>query len=207
MLLPYKSFYYSPTHYHLGDIVNVVQQVHHRAIAVPGLHFISSRPCPCCGVDSGEMAKNVLSLLGTSVKYESSKNFISVSPAWVKGHKKTIYDGKYAKAKELPERGDHVVCQFDKRSRGEKIPNNVIDFVKSDMINIGDNKLPCINKTELDLRAKFRMLASAKLYVGVDSGLTHLALMTETPILLIHPKSWDAGRFYPPSPQLRFLEV
>lgn len=207
MLSPYKALFYTPTHYHLGDIINVVQQVHHRALDRPGLHFLSSKPCPCCGIDSGQMVREVLSLLDTPVRYGTGQNFISVSPMWIKRHKPTPYDGKYAKAKELPDRGEHVVCQFDQRSQGNKVPANYLDFIKADWINIGDQQLPCINKTELDLLAKFRILASAKSYVGIDSGITHLALMTETPILVIHPKSWDASRFYPRSSQLRFLEV
>ena len=200
MLLTYKSAYYTSSHYHLGDLINVIQQVHHRALSHPGLHFMFSKHCPCCGIDSGKMVQELLSLLDTPVKYGKSKNFILMSPAWTKQHKATPYDWKYAKAKNLPKQGEHVVYQFDKRSKGNKVPANVFDFVKPDMINIGE-------RSKLDLLEKFHILASAKSYIGIDSGISHLALMTETPILVIHPKSWNASRYYPQSNQLRFLEI
>lgn len=191
-------------HNHLGDIINIVQQVHCRSVLLPNLYCIFGRRCPCCGIDSGAMMRDILSLLDTSVKYAESQKFISLSPCWIKTHRPSPYDWVYAKARKLPQRAQHVVCQFDKRSKGNKVPTDINKYVKANMINIGDTELPCINKINIDLLEKFALIASAKEYIGIDSGLTHLALMTNTPITVIHPRSWQASRFYPKSNQLRF---
>ncbi len=207
MLHHFKSYYYTHSdHYHLGDIINIIQQIHHKALNT-GIHFVFGRKCPCCNVNSGNMMKTILSLLDTPVKYGINQKFIIISPSWTKIHSANIYDWKYAKAKKLPKKGDHIVCQFDQRSVGNKTPKNILDFVKPNMINIGDRKLPCMNQNELGLIEKFNILASASKYIGIDSGLTHLALMTEVPIVLVHPKEWDAKKYYPKTDQISFVEV
>jgi hypothetical protein len=111
---------------------------------------------------------------------------------------------QYVKALQLPPKDSHIAVQIDSRSKGKKIPHwasKSIQFLKR-AINVGDRPLRCRNKIKVDLRTKFDIIASARYYVGIDSGLTHLALMTDTPIVLIHPEDWDVKRFYPDTDQI-----
>lgn len=198
--------------YHLGDVINVVQQAHHYSNRSGEYRMFSRGPCPCCGGDTEKMLQQIISLLDTNLKFskKSSPNAEVFTPAWVKPHKRNPWDRlPYVKAKRMPATRTHVVCQFDGRSRGDKVPawNQIVKLIKPKWFNIGDRAIPCQDKTELDLIAKFRLIASAKLYVGIDSGLTHLALMTNTPILLVHPAGWDARRFYPETDQIEYKAV
>lgn len=139
---------------------------------------------------------------------DSPETYEQVTPMWVKSHIPTPYDSlPYVKAKNLPMTSDHIVCQFDSRSKGDKVPKDVTKYITENMINLGDNKLPCINKIELTLLEKFYLIASAKSYIGIDSGLTHLALMTNTPITLMHPKNWNAKKYYPETNQITYVEL
>ncbi len=212
MLKHLKNTYVTHSrYYHLGDVINIIQQIHHKSIDIPGFYSIFSniKCCPCCGVNTGGMMKKIVGLLDTKLTFTTAtpKTYDILTPKWVLAHAPTPYDDlPYAKAKNLPPKRNYVVCQFDARSRGEKIPgrNKIQKLINNQMINIGDKRLPCINKTDLGLLEKFRLIASAKSYIGIDSGLTHLALMTDTPIVLVHPKSWDAKKYYPKTDQIEY---
>jgi hypothetical protein len=196
-------------YFHLGDVINVVQQLHNRSLKEQRFYrMFSHKDCPCCGVQTGAMIKDIISLLETKIMFskQRSKKYEVCLPSWIKGR----WDGlTYAKAKNLPSREQHVVCQFDKRSHGNKVPDHdkLLKMIAPEMTNIGDSELPCVDFRRVSLLEKFNLIASASLYIGVDSGLTHLALLTETPIVCVHPPTWNARRYYPEAKQIKFQIV
>lgn len=56
----------------------------------------------------------------------------------------------------------------------------------------------------LSLIEKYKILASSLFYVGADNGISHLALLTDTPIVIWHSKSFDAKKFYYDCDQISF---
>jgi len=158
------------------------------------------------------MIQDILSLLDTQIKFISWKpgKYDVVAPVWAPTHKSNRYDQlPYVKAQDLPKSGKHIVCQFDARSKGDKLPSeeSIRQIVTKDMINVGDRLWDCDNRTGLSLLDKFKIIASAKKYIGVDSGLTHLALMTNVPMVVLHKESWDAPFFYPKGQDIQFISL
>jgi hypothetical protein len=173
-------------HNHLGDLINILQRNKTKAIYVPDeakpmLEFLLSLfPNPPAITD----------IIGTPVL-----------PTWtqdVKNPTGTLvwYRPPYVKAVNLPkQRRRHVACQFDARSKPwwtKTIPDDMIRELASrhqGMINIGDRIFDFMeNRVDASLQEKFEIIATARFYVGIDSGLSHLALMTNTPTYIVYQK-------------------
>lgn len=198
MLHPYYTFYRTNAAFHLGDLVNIYQQ----CAALSDTTLYSETICPCCQNSAADVFK-FLTGLNPAVKFgKLGGKPIEMNPWWFKDWQGQKTD--YIKALQLPSKGSHIAVQIDSRSKGQKIPIWASRAVKllNKAINVGDRPLKCKNKNKVDLATKFEIIASARYYVGIDSGLTHLALMTNTPIILIHPPEWDVSRFYPDTPQI-----
>ena len=102
--------------------------------------------------------------------------------------------------------GAAITLKAEQENVVVELNDNSVDRLEAIYAAHKDGIVDCISvRADIDLLEKFCILASAKSYVGIDSGLTHLALMTETPILVIHPKVWDANSFY--SGKIKFLEI
>ena len=203
MLKPYKTFYctnsLSPTAFHLGDLINIYQQ----CAQMGNVTLFSKTICPCCK-NSAEKVFKFLIQLNPAVKFGKLYTPITeMKPWWFEGKDKI----DYVKAVKLPQKDSYISVQIDSRSQGKKIPHWAKKAIHSleKVINIGDRPLKCKNKTKVNLQNKFDIIASSRYYVGIDSGLTHLALMTNTPIILIHPQGWDARKFYPDTKQITYV--
>jgi hypothetical protein len=55
------------------------------------------------------------------------------------------------------------------------------------------------------LRDKYHLIASSTLYVGIDSGLTHLAIMAGVKTVVLHNEDFCPTLFYPDSEDLTFI--
>jgi Glycosyltransferase family 9 (heptosyltransferase) len=208
-----------PSAFHLGDIINIIQQYHLRSLEDNDIYNISSNHiCDCgCNINTGKVIHAILSLLDTRINYSSDKlenrNIIEATPFWFKKHESSIYDSKpYAKGKIESRRRNYVVCQFDANSaRTRKEPDSmtVTKILRkfNNLVNIGNKELRINNACDTNLKEKFDLIANAQFYIGIDSGLTHLALMTNTPIFVIHPLDWQARKYYPESKQMHYAST
>ena len=57
----------------------------------------------------------------------------------------------------------------------------------------------------MSLREKYDLIASSTLYVGIDSGLTHLAIMAGVKTVVLHNEDFCPTLFYPDSENLTFI--
>lgn len=206
-----------PPAFHLGDIINIIQQYHLRSLEDKDVYGVfSDHVCTCgCKTDTQEVIKTILSILDSRIHYMTEKpesqDIITATPAWFKGHTPSVHDVKpYAKAKNLPaDYKNYVVCQFDVSSSKHQKEVDSMTVTKilkkfNNIINIGNKKIETTNMGDKTLKEKFDLIANAQLYIGLDSGLTHLALMTNTPVFVMHPLDWSAHKYYPKSKQIHF---
>lgn len=195
-------------HAHLGDLVNILQIYPNvEQICFNGL-------CPCgCKQDTFVLLNQLVSLFEKEIKVSDKvpENAKKVYPIWSQDFKHfsgtlCYYNKPYVKAKNLPNKKDHIACQFDYRSKytpwfkGVFDLSPIINRYKKKLINIGDQKIEGIqNCIDLDLKEKFDILASSNMYIGIDSGLSHLALMTNSSCFICHENKcpWF---FYPKGP-------
>jgi ADP-heptose:LPS heptosyltransferase len=118
----------------------------------------------------------------------------------------------YFKAKSLPtEKFTHIACQFDARTRvpwSKGVSDAFLDRLAATypgrLVNIGDlNRRGMSNEVGASLARKFEVIATAQSYIGIDSGLTHMSLMTNTPTHIAYSdvKPW----FFYPDQSLNFI--
>lgn len=190
---------------HLGDIINVIQS------NLDSEEIICKDRCVCCNSDSYEMASFIADLLGikNKIKKNSVNNYNLKMPTWVQdipNKMETIswYSKPYKKAININyKKNNSIVCQFDFRSgKNKDIPNlfknKIIQSFKSKLVNIGDNPhLDIINLNGYDLKTKWEAICKAKCYIGIDSGLSHLALMSNTPVYIVYKNHYCPWFFYP----------
>lgn len=184
----------APNRLHLGDIINIIQR-HSDCNFIYGGGF-----CRCCNNDVRDTVEQVLSLLDVNLKLtDDPTDAVEVWPSW--SNSETSWDQRpYLRSpRKLPKK-NHIACQFDARSGHGKLPAKIeVEIFKNrglPLIDLGDS-------SGLGIREKFDVLASAKFYVGVDSGITHLALMTDTPVLVM--STGCRRRYYPNIDQIKFF--
>lgn len=199
----------TPSKYaHLGDLVNILQ------IYPDAKQICFEGTCPCgCKQDVLFLLRQLVSLFKKEIKVaaEVPESAQQVYPIWAQDFKDSsgtlrYFNGPYEKAKNLPNKKDYIACQFDYRSKSTPWFKGIFDLspiisrYKKKLINIGDQKIDGIqNCTDLSLKEKFEIIASSKMYIGIDSGLSHLALMTNTNCFICHENRcpWF---FYPKGP-------
>ncbi len=189
--------YLSCTHWHLGDMINSVNIAHEEAVRNTEFDYFIY--CNYQGETVAkkrpqESLKEVLGLIDTPIRYLPSgpENSRTISPHWVKWAKQNPPQ-RYVKARNLPtQREDYITIQTNSRSTLDKglFPEEDVRLVEviqpHRVINLSDQEIP--NTTFLgdaSLREKLEVIAKAKAHIGVNSGMIHLALMTNTPIVLI----------------------
>jgi len=188
----------TPLNNHLGDLVHVLQVWQNDAEFI----YVDPKPCPCCGQKAQETIQFILNLMGNPrLKLSTTKldDQLLVIPTWRKEAPDIpIHRWRrtsYTKAINLPtHRTNKVVCQFDARSTphwnknvSNEIIREIVRLFKGRLVNIGDNIiLGTQNMTRSSLSEKWEVLASAKYYIGIDSGMSHLALMTNTPVMIMY---------------------
>src|SRR4051812_2604838 len=117
MLLPFRTHHLThsvrPSALHLGDLIGLAQRFHREALRSHDDYlFYANTRCPCCGVHTGAMVRDILSLLDTRVRFVPGpvpKEALQCTPEWF--GQKRVDSPPYAKAKDLPAKGSHVVCQ------------------------------------------------------------------------------------------------
>jgi hypothetical protein len=123
------------------------------------------------------------------------------------------WPGPYRKAVHPPLPKTNITCQFDARTNPawwkKTLPPETIAALKpilGNPINIGDKPIPGFdNRMGLSLREKYHLIASSILYVGIDSGLTHLALIAAVKTIVLHNEDFCPTLFYPNSEDLTFI--
>lgn len=205
-----------PHAFHLGDMVNIVQQTHIRAVTLPNIYYMfSNHICPCCKNNTNKTLKEILNLLKTPVHYLSTTpdyDFTYAQPWWHPNRERNSFDYlPYTKAINLPvEKGNYIACQFSSRTNQTKKQVKARDIKRivnafTNIINLGDDKLDVqLNTGHYSIKQKLDIIAKARFYIGIDSGCTHLACMTNTPIFIIHPSTWSAHIYYPKTDQIRY---
>ena len=186
----------------LGDLVNIIQRYYNIAenIYINDLNAI-------------EMIKFLLSLFETKLKLIDYKpaNIEYVSTTWTNLWPNEFgtmcWSPKdYKKAINLPfSQQSHIVCQFDTRTPTSWDRNIKIDNIYkicqsfSEIYNIGDRELPFVkNCNKFSLSEKYDLLSTAKAYIGINSGLSHLSLMTNTKTYILYETN-NPWFFYPNS--------
>lgn len=182
---------------HLGDLVNIIQ--HYCTIA----DYIYTDD-----LQAREMIEFLLSLLDVKLKSCQTKpNQIEfVAPTWTFSQPNEFgtmfwHPRSYKKSTNLPQKQDsHIVCQFDARANVQTITEeDIFNICKTIGVihNIGDRKFEfTINHNQCSLNEKYQLLNSAHAYIGIDSGLSHLALMSNTPTYILYKKN-NPWFFYP----------
>ena len=203
----YHTITPDPRNQHLGDLINIVQK-YSEADLIVGVGI-----CPCCGSDSGETLRFVCELLQCRLKVtaEHHPHASVVRPSWCETPP-LRWPGPYRKAIHPPLAKTNITCQFDARSNPawwkKTLPPETIAAIKPILgtpINIGDNPIPGFdNRMALSLREKYHLLASSALHVGIDSGLTHLAIMAEVKTVVLHNEGFCPWFFYPDSANVIF---
>lgn len=197
-------------HVHLGDTINNLQR-HIFATEVYMPKF-----CRCCDTDLLSMIRFLVTLLPQPPKIsDNAADSIEVKPSWVQkmpndSGTNQWYREPYVKAKKLPAtQQPHIACQFDARSRGYTWPKTITqeniqklaDIFGGRLINIGDRPINgAKNEVGISLEQKFDIISSAAAYVGIDSGLSHLALMTNAPVYIVYQEPYRPWFFYPDGP-------
>jgi hypothetical protein len=100
----------------------------------------------------------------------------------------------YKKASNLPtNKKQHVTIQVNSRSipsmnLGKEEIAIVMETLKGhQIINLGDNLLEgCINKPDASLKDKLEDIATAIAHFSVNSGMAHLARLTNTKTVILH---------------------
>lgn len=204
-----------PPNYHLGDIINILQKYKSANYVYckqkeEKNKFYKYRINSNC-----DIVKFLLSKLPFKMKIcDDSYEGMVVHPNW---SQKIPNDTKtrvwirlpYEKMINLNEKkSEHIACQFDLRSfppwpkRIQETNIKLIHkFFGCKLINIGDRNFSFLkNKTNVSLEEKLDIISTARFYIGIDSGLSHMSLMTNTKTYIVHPENFCPWFFYPEGP-------
>jgi hypothetical protein len=121
----------------------------------------------------------------------------------------------YERPPAKPKQQNYIACQFDARTNTpwkktvEPETVSLISNINETIYNIGDKSHPgLVDKTKLVLADKFEIISSARAYIGIDSGLTHMALMSHCPVIVIlHRSQIKPWYFYPDDPRIVFIDA
>ena len=190
-----KQRYLEAKYVHLGDLVNIVQ-LHIEEIAAIG----APAHCACCGRSPQATLKFLLGLVESPLFYWDGNDGELVSPSW----ELEIPPIPYRLASSLPPNMGHIACHFDTLSHvyGDvKLAPNVAEITralgKRELVNVGiAPQAGMRNRHDASLEEKFQIMASAELVIGIDDGLSHLALMTEAKTIVVHKPKHPVHLFY-----------
>jgi hypothetical protein len=179
----------TPEYLHLGDLINIVHSNIGCTIGVnPGV------------MQSGKCVFNTLReifyISGLSLENLVPESGFPVKQKWgVKYRKSPIYCRK-----------KFIISYcFGTRSLG---PNMISKLPEAKLIDQFLQFPFCLKKVDIDgnlsLVEKYKILASSLFYVGADNGISHLALLTDTPIVVFHSRFFDAKKFYNDCDQISF---
>ena len=179
---------------HLGDIIGIIQN------HLDAEQFYAHSTCICCGNDCLDCTRQILELLNIENKLtKNSKNAIKGEVIWF--NKKWDYSS-YSKIKIKSKKENYYCYQFDARSSYHKLPSKeqLDNFLKNfpgDLIDVGE-------KSKLNVKEKFNIINNSISYIGVDSGVTHLAMMSNTPTFVFQNEKHPRQFSYPKTTQIKF---
>jgi hypothetical protein len=190
-----------PVNSGLGSLVNILQQYHD----VSEVIYTDD-------LNDRHTIYFLLNLFEGKLKQSNAKpdNLKCVVPTWQidapNAFGTSIWSSKsYKKAVGLPQiKNTHVVCDFDRIS-----DDSIKSICKSakKIYNIGNRKA---NHTEdcssESLSVKYKLLSTACAYIGTDGGMSHLALMTNTPTCIIYNEQ-NPWFFYPDNANIANLKT
>lgn len=175
---------------HLGDLIATVQWLNLVQCRNHNKRFIicSDYVCSCCGNKTFIVIPQLLALFSTKIKFSSIIPVGRIAEPVVPFFAGLVVE--YQKGINLPiERGDFITCQFIPRgeqSRRLGEINQVLNYLSNErLINLGDFIIPGTEHFRGTILKKFSLIASAKMHLGIDSGMSHLAAMTYTPTIVI----------------------
>ena len=198
-----KHHAFTPARYHLGDLINIIQQCVKMKKAILG----STHTCNCCGNDVYDSIVQLLSLLqsNTIAIKENLHPSQTICPSWSRKSfglppiKNPDYNKSFMAIDQSSKTSDFFTYQFDARSNAKM--KSIDQSEKSRLLESGLNFVD-VGEGQSNIIKKFDLINRSVAYIGIDSGMTHLALMTNTPIYLIHPKAYDPLLFYPTTTQI-----
>lgn len=181
---------------HLGDIIGIIQN------HLDADFFYAHSICICCGNDCKDCTKQILELLGMDHKLtDDGRRATKGSVIWFNKQWNFSSYRKVKKTKISKEK--YCAYQFDARSSYYKLPpkeqiNYFLGKFDGDLINIGE-------KSKLSVKEKFEIINKAFCYVGADSGTTHLAMLSNTPVIVLQNKEYPRQWSYPKTNQIKFF--
>lgn len=182
----------TPSHFHLGDLINTVQNNIGKNIGID-----RSFRCKCCDQDVYQTLKQIFQLLGLPEQNLHPFNGQEIfSPKWGTPYIKSVF-----KFRKEPIFSYNFACRSKMMHGKSKLPNRqLIEKVTSTNFN-----LTAVELTEdMSIAQKHKIIDQSCFYLGADNGLCHLSLMTATPIIVFHAEDFSPQRYYPPTNQMRF---
>jgi hypothetical protein len=177
--------------------------------------FVGDFVCDCCQNSLREIVPFLLEIVDTSVTYlPEGTSDETIYPLWMVNKERRLNGQQplpflpYHKAKDLPPTENHVVCAFSVRTGrrfgrshektiGLRQIQDVVSKLPKPIYNLGDEPIEGTEFVEYDLVKRFDVLKRAKRVVCSDNGIAHLSLMTNAQVTVVHPKLWNARRYYP----------
>jgi hypothetical protein len=199
-----------PQHQHLGDLVSIVNKM---GDVADSIHL--TQTCSCCQNHPLPIVTMLIKALGCNMKVSTVPDIdaIKVCPTWCEGVERYVYYWQpYKKITEKRETENYIACQFDARCSTpwpKTVPDRHIAMLPKlgkKLVNIGDRSFDGFdNRTGLSIEEKFEVIKKASGYVGIDSGLTHLALLTDIQVIVLYEHPWKPWYYYPEDPQITYL--
>src|SRR6185437_4996593 len=186
-----------PLHCHLGDMVYLVQYAMKLAEGDPDKEY----QIFTTHQSDEEMLKELVALFNTKLQYleGSYHEGASLNLNW------TDLDGInrmiYRKAANLPSKcRNTVTVQTSSRTHhtmaiGEDLfISQFLPRLPLSVINLGDVYLPGVeNFGKATIREKLNLIATARVHLAPNSGTAHLALLTNTHVVVYDPSNYLTG--------------
>ena len=198
-----KHHAFTPARYHLGDLINIMQQ----CMRINKVILGSTHTCNCCGNDVHDTLIQLLSLVKSNIILINEDLHPSqiICPTWSRKSfglpqiKNPNYTKSFMAIDQNSKTSNFFTCQFDARSN---VKMKSIDQSEKSKLLESKFNLVDVGEGPLNIIKKFDLINKSVAYIGIDSGMTHLALMTNTPIYLIHPRTYNPQLFYHPTTQI-----
>lgn len=191
--------------YHLGDLINISQQCFRMGDCV----LCGTQFCDCCGNSVENTLLQILQLVDSNVRYVKHSNSAKeLLPTWSTSLYPNHDRFQYLKSNLCSKKDTYVSYQFDARSTPRNRRKTIENSEKIVLVSSGLNLIDIGENSNLSIREKFDIVNKSVAYVGIDSGVSHLALMTNVPIYIVHPKGEinNPYLFYPETEQIKFFD-
>lgn len=199
MLKLEKPAILSPNRYHLGDLIAIFQ----KCLKKRNTYLYSSHICNCCGNSVQNCLQEINSLFVEKICLINVKKIDGlINPPWQNYEINHPYIKSF-KAKNNQQK-NYITYQFDSRSTPKRRIKTISNLEKS-LLDSNQN-LVHVGENDMGLIEKFNLINNSKIFIGIDSGITHLALLTNTPICVIFTEGAENNpkKFYPDTEQIKY---